>query len=49
MALGEIKDTSAVEPLTAALKDDSPIVRKKAAIALKEMGKPETAVVDILY
>src|SRR4030067_712977 len=39
----------AVEPLTSALKDESPAVRRNAAIALREMGKPEAVVVDILY
>jgi len=48
-ALGKIKDFSAEEPLTSALKDESPAVRRNAAIALREMGKPEAVVVDILY
>jgi HEAT repeat protein len=48
-ALGKIKDSSAEEPLTSALKDESPAVRRNAAIALREMGKPEAVVVDILY
>lgn len=48
-ALGKIKDASAEEPLTSALKDESPAVRRNAAIALREMGKPEAVVVDILY
>jgi HEAT repeat protein len=48
-ALGKIKDFSAEEPLTSALKDESPAVRRNAAIALREMGKPEAIVVDILY
>jgi len=48
-ALGKIKDSSAEEPLTSALKDESPAVRRNAAIALREMGKPEAIVVDILY
>lgn len=48
-ALGKIKDASAEEPLTSALKDESPVVRRNAAIALREMGKPEAVVVDILY
>src|SRR3990170_1576535 len=48
-ALGEIKDFRAEEPLTSALKDESPAVRRNAAIALREMGKPEAVVVDILY
>jgi len=48
-ALGKIQDSSAEEPLTSALKDESPAVRRNAAIALREMGKPEAVVVDILY
>jgi HEAT repeat protein len=48
-ALGKIKDFTAEEPLTSALKDESPAVRRNAAIALREMGKPEAVVVDILY
>ncbi len=48
-ALGKIKDSSAEESLTSALKDESPAVRRNAAIALREMGKPEAVVVDILY
>jgi HEAT repeat protein len=47
--LGEIRDNSAVEPLTVALKDDSPIVRRNAALALKGMGTSDTVVVDILH
>ena len=38
--LGEIKDSHAVEPLIAALKDDDPRVRGKAAGALGKIGKP---------
>ena len=48
-ALGKIKDSSAEESLTSALKDESPAVRRNAAIALRDMGKPEAVVVDILY
>jgi HEAT repeat protein len=38
MALGKIKDTSAVNPLIASLKDDNPIVRRNAARALGEIN-----------
>lgn len=38
MALGKIKDTSAVNPLIATLKDDNPIVRRNAARALGEIN-----------
>ena len=37
IALGKIKDASAVKPLIAELNDDNPIVRRNAAIALGEI------------
>jgi len=37
IALGKIRDASAVKPLIAALSDDNPIVRRNAAIALGEI------------
>lgn len=37
MALGKIKDSSAVKPLIAALNDENPIVRRNAAKALGEI------------
>jgi HEAT repeat protein len=37
MALGKIKDASAVDPLIATLKDENPIVRRNAAMALGEI------------
>ncbi len=39
-ALGEMRDTRAVEPLIHALKDESPYVRFTTAKALGEMGDP---------
>ena len=39
-ALGEIKDPRAVEPLSAALKDENEYVRKAAAYALGEIKDP---------
>ena len=37
LALGEIKDSRAVEPLIAALKDESLLVRIKSAYTLYEI------------
>lgn len=42
-ALGEIADPRAVEPLTLALGDVNPWAQRRAALALRGMGLPESA------
>jgi HEAT repeat protein len=39
MALGEIRDRSALEALVAALKSTDPTVRRNAALALGQRGE----------
>ena len=43
VALGEINNTKAVEPLIKALRDPYPEVREAAALALGQLGDPRAA------
>ena len=46
-ALGEIGDPRAVAPLTSALADGNPWAQRRAALALRGMGLPESAVAGL--